>query len=266
MNQVVRDAGMLRLALDDRLQDGRAFELVGVGLVGRRGRRVERERVVDLRLVVVRIALRQLFHGLGISLHARAVIDLVVVGVHGAERVDVVALALRFRADRLRLGDCGSAFGEILRRRRRRGDSTAGSARCPNRRCRIRDRPSAHPRILAARRGTRTNAVPAFVLVPRLAKSIRGCAEGRSRMRHRLLGHRAQPAMESPRPAACEESRRGRCRDGESEERRRQDPARARLPRCARRHVCRLRQGRSPHAHASLRQGHGTTGAALSER
>ena len=61
------------------------------------------------------------------------------------------------------------------------------------------------------------DAVSAFVLVPRVAKAFRGCAEGRSRMRHRLLGHRAQPAVESPRPAAGEESRRGRCRDREGQ-------------------------------------------------
>ena len=110
------------------------------------------------------------------------------------------------------------------------------------------------------------DAVPAFVLVSRIAKAFRGCAEGRSRVRHRLLGHRAQPALESPRPAAGEESRRGRRRDRQGQERRRQDPARARLPRRARRHVRRLRQGRSPHAHRGLCEGHGAAGAALSER
>ena len=41
------------------------------------------------------------------------------------------------------------------------------------------------------------DAVPAFVLVSRIAKGLRGCAQGRSRMRHRLLGHRAEPAVES---------------------------------------------------------------------
>ena len=54
---------------------------------------------MDLRFVIVRIALCQLFHGLGVGLHARAVIDLVVVGIHGAERVEVVALALGLGAD-----------------------------------------------------------------------------------------------------------------------------------------------------------------------
>ena len=68
VDQVMRHAGMLRLAFRDRLQDGRAFELVGVGLIGRRRRGVERERVVNLRFVVVRIALRKLLHGLGVGL------------------------------------------------------------------------------------------------------------------------------------------------------------------------------------------------------
>ena len=61
------------------------------------------------------------------------------------------------------------------------------------------------------------HALSALVLVSRLAKGLRGCAEGRSRMRHRLLGHRAQPVVESPYRAAAEESRRGRRRAGESE-------------------------------------------------
>ena len=48
-------------------------------------------------------------------------------------------------------------------------------------------------------------------------------------------------------------------------ERRRQDAARARLHRRARRHVCRPRQGRPPHAHRGLCEGDGAVGAALSE-
>ena len=118
VNEIVRDAGMLRLALGDRLEDCRALELVGVGLVGRRGRCVERERVMDLRLVVLRILLCQLLHRLGIGHDARAVIELLVVGVHDRERVDIVALALRLGADALALRNGGGAVGEILRRRR----------------------------------------------------------------------------------------------------------------------------------------------------
>src|SRR5712671_6742910 len=109
---------MLRLPYGDRLQDRRALELTGVGLVGRRSRGIQRERIVDLRLVVVWIALRQLFHGLRIGQNAGAVIDLFVVGVHDRKRVQIIALALRLGTDALSLGDRGSAFGEILRRRR----------------------------------------------------------------------------------------------------------------------------------------------------
>ena len=96
-------------------------------------------------------------------------------------------------------------------------------------------------------------------------KAFEDVAEGRSRVRHCLLGHRAKPALEPARAAAGEESRRGRRRDRKGKERRRQDPARARLPRRARRHVCRLRQGRPPHAHRGLCEGDGAVGAALSE-
>ena len=46
-----------------------------------------------------------------------------------------------------------------------------------------------------ARSGVRSgHALPAFVLVSRISKNLRGCAEGRSRMRHRLLGHCPEPA------------------------------------------------------------------------
>src|SRR3954469_7387563 len=37
------------------------------------------------------------------------------------------------------------------------------------------------------------HALPTLVLVPRVATHLRGCAENRSRLRHRLLAHRAQP-------------------------------------------------------------------------
>ena len=80
----MRDAGMVRLAREDRLQDRRAFELIGVGLVGRARPTLSDERVVDLRFVVVRIALRQLFHRLRIIQDAGTMIDLVIIDVHRA--------------------------------------------------------------------------------------------------------------------------------------------------------------------------------------
>src|SRR6266567_8889377 len=118
VNQVMRHAGMLWLTYCDRLQDGRALELVGVGFVGWRSRGVERKRIIDLRFVVVGIALCQLFHGLGVSLHARTVIDFFMVGVHDRKRVEIIALALRLGADALSLCDRGRALGEVLRGRR----------------------------------------------------------------------------------------------------------------------------------------------------
>src|SRR6478609_7183046 len=75
VDQVMRHARMLRLAYCDRLQDCRALELVGVSFVGWRRRGVQGERIIDLRFVIVGIALCQLLHCLGESLHPRTVID-----------------------------------------------------------------------------------------------------------------------------------------------------------------------------------------------
>ena len=158
MDQVMRDAGMLRLALRDRLEDRRALDLVGVGLVGGRGRGIERKRVMNLRFVVVRIALRQLLHGLRIGHDAGAMVDLVEVGVHDSQRIQIVALALGRGADALALGDHDRAVGEIFRRR---GDVRVPEhAQCdaPIGDAALRDRPSTPPRIRFATRGTRTSA------------------------------------------------------------------------------------------------------------
>ena len=121
VDQIVRDAWVLRLAFCDHFEDGRAFELVGIGLVGRRRRGVEGKGIIDLRFVIIWITLRELFHGLGVSLHARAVIDLVVIGVHGAERIDVVALPLGLGADGFCLRQRGGTLGEVLCRGRNMG-------------------------------------------------------------------------------------------------------------------------------------------------
>ena len=109
MDQIVGDARMLRLALENRLEDRRAFELVGVGLVGGRGRDIERNRVEDLGFVVVGIFCGQRFHRLQVGLHARLVRGLVEVDIHHRQRVDVVALALGLGAGRFRLLDRGEA-------------------------------------------------------------------------------------------------------------------------------------------------------------
>jgi hypothetical protein len=115
----VGDAGMLRLALEDGLEDRRALELIGIGLVRRRRRDVERDGVGDLRFVVLGIARHQGFHRQEIGLQAGAVVDLIVIDVHDGKRVDIVALALRLGADRLGLFDGRKPEREIGCRRHR---------------------------------------------------------------------------------------------------------------------------------------------------
>ena len=85
---------MIRLLLEDRLEDGRGLELVRVGLVVRVEGDVERERVEDGRFAVLRIARRQGLHGLLVGLRARAMIDLLVVLVEDLDGGDVVDLTL----------------------------------------------------------------------------------------------------------------------------------------------------------------------------
>jgi hypothetical protein len=65
-----RDAGMARLALEDRLEDPCALELHGISLISRRGRDDEFDRIEDLRFIVVGIGLRHTFHALEIGEHA----------------------------------------------------------------------------------------------------------------------------------------------------------------------------------------------------
>ena len=119
VDQIVRHAGMTRLAFEDRLQDRRAFELVCIGLVVGRSRNVKRDSVKNLRFVVVGIARRQWLHGLEVGLDARAMGKLVVIGVHDGKGVDVIALALRLGADRLALLDRREAERKAGSRRRR---------------------------------------------------------------------------------------------------------------------------------------------------
>ena len=56
VDQVVGHAGVARLALEDRLEDGRPLELLRVGLVIGGCGGAQGERVADLRLVVAGIA------------------------------------------------------------------------------------------------------------------------------------------------------------------------------------------------------------------
>jgi hypothetical protein len=62
--------------------------------------------------------MRQRFHGLEIGLDTLTMRDLVVIGVEGCQRIDVIALALAARADRLPFLQRSEAERQIRRRRR----------------------------------------------------------------------------------------------------------------------------------------------------
>ena len=119
MDQVVSDAGMARLAPEDRLEDRSALELHRIGLVAGQGRDVEFDRIENLGFVVIRISLRHAFHGLEVGEHAGAMIDFVKVGIERGHRIDEIALALSLRADRLTLLDRRKAKRKVADRWRR---------------------------------------------------------------------------------------------------------------------------------------------------
>ena len=111
------------------------------------------------------------------------------------------------------------------------------------------------------------DAIPAFVLVPAVQGDIRGDAQGRSRMRHCLLGHRAEPAVESAcrrRPRTISPRALAAIEKGKASARRRQRE-RDYIDALA---VMYADYDKVPHARAraGLSQGDGGVGGALSER
>ena len=88
MDQVVRDAGMLRQPPRDRLEDRGPLGLLGVGLVVQVGGGVERDRVGDLRLIVVAILGRDLLLRIAERTDALDVAELVVIGVRADSILD----------------------------------------------------------------------------------------------------------------------------------------------------------------------------------
>ncbi len=83
------------MRLEQRLQDVRGFELVGVGLV--RGIEIGRgdQRGEDRRLHVIGVARGDLAHGGIESHHSLSVRRAGVVAHEGTDRIDIVALPLR---------------------------------------------------------------------------------------------------------------------------------------------------------------------------
>ena len=90
--------------------------------------------------------------------------------------------------------------------------------------------------------------------------------QGRSRMRDRVLGRRAELAQQPAQPTARPQSPARACRHPEGEGGRRQDRSRARFHRRAVGVLYRLRQGPAWRAGAALSQGDGGGGAAQSRR
>src|SRR6516225_3944024 len=88
--------GLLSL---DSLQDSSCSKLFSVCLVIEIYGFVERERIEDRRLVIVRVALGQLRHRRLISERTRAQINLVIILEIKGKCLDPVVLALRFGGD-----------------------------------------------------------------------------------------------------------------------------------------------------------------------
>src|SRR5262249_20578843 len=98
VDQIVSDARMSRLTLEDRLQQHNACELVRIGLIVGRSCNIEHNRVADLSLIIVRITLSQGFHRLQVRLYPLAMWDSLMIRVESEQSVDIVTLALRLSA------------------------------------------------------------------------------------------------------------------------------------------------------------------------
>src|SRR5215831_12184958 len=100
VDDVVRYARMVGQLCFDGLQDGGRLELFGVSLVAEVHCLVERERIENGRLIVVRIIGGQPRHRCFVGQRAGAQIDLVVILEEDSQRLDPVLLALGLCAGR----------------------------------------------------------------------------------------------------------------------------------------------------------------------
>ena len=92
------DAGMVRLLDEQRFQDGRALELLGVRLVGRIGRGLQGQRVENRRFAIARVGAVHRFHRALVRRRAGRMIEPVDSAVELLDGADVVALAWRLAA------------------------------------------------------------------------------------------------------------------------------------------------------------------------
>ena len=95
-----------------------AAQLIGVSLVRRRGRNIERDRIENLRLVVGGVTAGESFHRFQVRLNPRLMRDLVVIDVHHRQRVDVLAFAFCLGTSCLCLFNGGKAKRKIGSRNR----------------------------------------------------------------------------------------------------------------------------------------------------
>src|SRR5262249_60732655 len=84
-----------RWTLPVLLENGAGLQLILVGLVEAVGGREQRQRVEDARLDILGIALREPLHLAHIGARARAMVELVMIGVESRERLEVIAFARR---------------------------------------------------------------------------------------------------------------------------------------------------------------------------
>src|SRR6266404_4555736 len=99
MNEIVSDAGMLRLTRQYAIQNQRGFFFSRITLVvDHHPRRDKRERIEDARLIIRRIAPVKLLHSVTVSERPRFVVKLVGVFVKNFYSRDVISLTLSLRA------------------------------------------------------------------------------------------------------------------------------------------------------------------------
>ena len=103
MNEVVRDARMLRDLRQHAIQDLRRLLLLRIRLVVRRSDAEDGERVKDRGFKIRRIFALDVRHRFLVRDHARAVLELVGAGIERVDCIDERQLARRLRADLLRL-------------------------------------------------------------------------------------------------------------------------------------------------------------------
>ena len=127
VDDVVREAGMIRLAGDESFENRASLALLGERLVARRRGGGDRQRVEDRRFAVVRVGRGDPRHRIAIRHHTGGLIRRLEIGVEPGHRVHIRPLAFGLRADLPRALD---GVAPLLQRpgpdagRRRRGCST----------------------------------------------------------------------------------------------------------------------------------------------